>query len=42
MLNYVEKTWEQWLGPLVPNLPEFGIVIGELRPQIATLLSTTV
>ncbi|MBL7204751.1 MAG: nucleotidyl transferase AbiEii/AbiGii toxin family protein [Desulfobacteraceae bacterium] len=42
MLNYVEKTWEQWLGPLVPNLPEFGTVIGELRPQIATLLSTTV
>jgi predicted nucleotidyltransferase component of viral defense system len=39
MLNYVEKTWEQWLGPLVPNLPDFDTVIGELRPRIAFLLS---
>jgi len=38
MLAYVEKTWEQWLGPLVPNLPTFETVIGELRPQIVTLL----
>lgn len=39
MLNYVEKTWEKWLGPLVPDLPDFGTVIGELRPKIAQLLS---
>ena len=39
MLNYVEKTWEQWLGPLVPNLSDFDTVIGELRPRIAFLLS---
>jgi len=38
MLAYVEKTWNQWLGPLVPSLPSFETVIGELRPQIATLL----
>ena len=23
MLTYVEKTWDQWLGPLVPDLPGF-------------------
>lgn len=40
MLAYVEKTWDQWLGPLVPALPSFKTVIGELRPQIAALVST--
>lgn len=38
MLAYVEKTWQQWLGPLVPGLPPFRTVIGELRPQIAILV----
>jgi hypothetical protein len=38
MLTYVEKTWDQWLGPLVPNLPSYKTVIGELHPQVATLL----
>lgn len=38
MLAYVEKTWEQWLGPLVPGLPTFHAVIGELRPKIAALV----
>ena len=38
MLSYVEKTWEQWLGPLVPNLPSFHDVIGKLRPVIEKLL----
>ncbi len=38
MLEYVERTWDQWLGPLVPELPPFEKVIGELRPQIATLI----
>ena len=38
MLAYVEKTWNQWLGPLVPMLPAFDTVIGELRPQIASFL----
>jgi len=27
LLNYIAKTWEQWLGPLVPNLPPFKLVI---------------
>lgn len=39
MLTLVEKTWEQWLGPLVPDLPSFQTVIGNLRPEIAKLLS---
>lgn len=38
MLSYVEKTWEQWLGPLVPGLPSFDTVINALRPQIAALV----
>jgi len=38
MLVYVEKTWVQWLGPLVPGLPPYETVIGELRPQIESLL----
>ncbi|MFQ5670993.1 MAG: nucleotidyl transferase AbiEii/AbiGii toxin family protein [Acidobacteriota bacterium] len=38
MLAYVEKTWDQWLGPLVPELPGFQTVMGELRPGIARLV----
>ena len=40
MLAYVEETWEQWLGPLVPGLPSFDTVINGLRPQIAALIPT--
>lgn len=40
ILAYVEKTWDQWLGPLVPDLPPYGTVIGELRPQIEELLTS--
>ncbi|MCB4756237.1 MAG: nucleotidyl transferase AbiEii/AbiGii toxin family protein [Elusimicrobia bacterium] len=38
MLATVERTWKQWLGPLVPHLPPYKTVIEELRPQIASLL----
>ena len=38
MLAYVERTWDQWLGPLVPGLPAFATVLGELRPQVAALV----
>ena len=38
MLGYVEKTWEQWLGPLVPSLPTFHAVIGNLRPWVRELV----
>jgi len=38
MIGYVERTWEQWLGPLVPGLPAFEIVITELRPWIVEIV----
>ena len=39
MLPYVEETWEQSLGPLVPGLPSFQTVTGALRPAVAALVS---
>ncbi len=39
MLEHVERTWDQWLGPLVPELPSFETVISELRPRITALIS---
>ena len=39
MLAYVEKTWDQWLGPLVPGLPAFVTVIDDLHPQVTSLLA---
>ena len=41
MLTHVESTWTQWLSPLVPNLPPFGTVIEQLRPQITSLIRST-
>jgi predicted nucleotidyltransferase component of viral defense system len=38
MLAYVERTWDQWLGPLVPDLPPFAKVMGELRPRIESIV----
>ena len=38
MLAFVEETWEQWLGPLVPDLPTFETVISDLRPRVAQLV----
>jgi predicted nucleotidyltransferase component of viral defense system len=40
MLPTVEKTWMQWLGPLVPKLPPYKTVIEDLRPRIAELLTS--
>lgn len=34
VLGNVERTWEQWLGPLVTQLPPFETVITALRPQL--------
>lgn len=39
MLAHVQGTWNRWLEPLVPDLPPFETVIGNLRPQIERLLS---
>ena len=41
MLSYVKRTWNQWLGGLVPGLKPFETVIGELRPQIEDLITQT-
>ncbi len=38
MLVNVEETWEQWLGPLVSDLPAFETVLGALRPRVAKLV----
>jgi predicted nucleotidyltransferase component of viral defense system len=38
MLANVEKTWNQWLGPLVPSLPPYATVVAELRPKVAALI----
>ncbi len=38
VLAYVGKTWDQWLGPLVRDLPRFETVIDELRPRIIGIL----
>lgn len=39
MIAYVEKTWDHWLGPLVPQLPKCEIIVGELRPKIERLIA---
>ena len=39
MLASVEKSWEQWLEPLVPDLPSFETVVPELREQVSCLLN---
>jgi predicted nucleotidyltransferase component of viral defense system len=39
MISYVERTWEQWLGPLVLSLPSFDTVISEVHQQVSILLS---
>jgi len=38
LIDYVGRTWEQWLGPLVPDLPPFALVIDELRPKLFEVL----
>ncbi len=38
VLGNVERTWEQWLGPLVTELPCFETVIAGLRPRIGALI----
>ena len=38
MLDDVARTWQQSLGPLVPGLPPFDVIIDDLRPRIEALL----
>ncbi len=39
MLSNVQRTWNQWLAPLVPSLPPYDTVVENLRPRIAQLVS---
>jgi len=39
LLSLVEKTWEQWLGPLLPELPAYKMVIEDLKHQVSLLLA---
>ncbi len=38
MLAYVEETWEQSLGPLVPGLASFKTVADALRSEVPALV----
>ena len=40
LLRHVQRTWEQWLGPLVPKLPPFHVVIPPLQAEVAALISS--
>jgi len=37
-LVYVEETWDQSLGPLVPALPSFQMVADALRSEVPALV----
>jgi len=37
LLDYTAKTWEHWLGPLVPELPPFELVIDNLEQKLFDL-----
>lgn len=39
LLTYIADTWEKWLAPLVPDLPEFQLVINDLREKVCQLFS---
>jgi hypothetical protein len=41
MLAEVDKSWKQWLGPLVRELPPCKMIIEGLRFQVATLLTAS-
>ncbi len=41
LLDYTAKTWEQWLGPLVPELPPFELVIDNLEQKFFDLFKYT-
>jgi len=41
LLDYTAKTWEQWLSPLVPELPPFEIVINSLEQKLFDLFKHT-
>lgn len=38
MIDYVSRTWDQWLGRLVPELPKCELVLDALKTKIEMLL----
>jgi predicted nucleotidyltransferase component of viral defense system len=38
LLATVEKTWKRWLGPLIPELPDYAAVISNLKEKILEIL----
>ncbi len=38
ILADVDRTWEQWLGPLVSGLPSFETVLRSLKPRVMDLI----
>ena len=39
LLSQVEKSWNKSLGDIVPELPDFNLVLRELRGQVANLFA---
>lgn len=39
MMTNIKKTWSQWLGPLVRNLPPYDMVVVELKSELKNLLT---
>jgi hypothetical protein len=40
MMETVKRTWKQWLGNLVSDLPECSLVIDGLKAKLESLLNT--
>jgi len=40
LLDYLAKTWEQWLGPLVLELPSFNLVIDNLKQNLFNIFKS--
>jgi hypothetical protein len=38
VMREVERTWDQWLRPLVSDLPPYKKVIQELKPYLEKIL----
>lgn len=38
LVDLTRETWNQWLGPLVPDLPAVEVVLDELRSELARYL----
>jgi len=38
LVSNVKKTWNQWLGPLVPKLPDCEVLLDEVREKITVIL----